>query len=219
MSQALLPLAVPKQLHDRRNNYDVTNTVDVSSMTAVRESVREVFLATYPEAAFDRIWLAFHDFQRLFTGALPGYRGCDTTYHDVQHTLDMTLAVARLIAGYESVAEDANKLGTARAELAIIIALFHDAGYIRAVEQDADAQNGAVFTRIHVSRSANFLRRYLTRIGLGHQVDLAANLVHFTGYEIDLRKLDVADARDIRCGCIVGTGDLLAQMADRKSVV
>ncbi|MEL7296373.1 MAG: hypothetical protein AAGJ86_01860 [Pseudomonadota bacterium] len=200
---------------DRRNNFDVTDRIDVSSMHAVRDAVRDLFLATYPHAAYDRVWLAFHDFQRLFTGRFPGYHGCDTTYHDVQHTLDMTLAVARLIAGYESVAKPEMQLGAARAELALIISLFHDAGYIRHIERDADIRNGAEFTRIHVSRSAAFLNDYLMSIGLGDQTELAAQLVHFTGYEIDLHKLSVGNARDIRSGCIVGTGDLLAQMADR----
>ncbi|MEM7611147.1 MAG: hypothetical protein AAF270_05685 [Pseudomonadota bacterium] len=206
---------VPRSLQDRRNNYDVTDTVNVSSMADVRDAVRAIFLATYPDAAFDRIWLAFHDFERLFTGRYPGYHGCDTTYHDVQHTLDMTLAVARLIAGYEATAEPSLQLGPARAELSLIISLFHDAGYIRHEEHDADVRNGAEFTRIHVSRSADFLSSYLQRVGLGQAIDVAIQLVHFTGYEIDLRRLDVGDARDIRSGCIIGTGDLLAQMADR----
>lgn len=202
-------------LRDRRNNYDVSDQVNVSDMHAVREAVRDLFLITYPHAAFDRVWLAFHDFERLFTGRFPGYHGCDTTYHDVQHTLDMTLAVARLIAGYESLADDTRKLGAARAELALIISLFHDAGYIRHEEHDADIANGAIFTRTHVTRSAQFLASYLQRIGLGHSAGLAEQIVHFTGYEIDLHQLDIDDPRDIRSGCIIGTGDLLAQMADR----
>ncbi|MEN7343027.1 MAG: hypothetical protein AAAFM81_08780 [Pseudomonadota bacterium] len=206
---------LPRPSQDRRNNHDVTDTVDVSSMTDVRDAVRAIFIDTYPFAAFDRLWLAFHDFERLFTGRFPGYFGCDTTYHDVQHTLDMTLAVARLIAGYESVAAEDLQLGAARAELAIIISLFHDAGYIRHHERDAHVRNGAEFTRTHVSRSADFLTHYLNRIGLGDQVPLATDLVHFTGYEIDLRGLAVGNPRDIRSGCIIGTGDLLAQMADR----
>ncbi|MEO0576520.1 MAG: hypothetical protein AAF004_13735 [Pseudomonadota bacterium] len=204
-----------QRLRDRRNNYDVSDQINVSDMHAVREAVRDVFLTTYPQAAFDRLWLAFHDFERLFTGRFPGYHGCDTTYHDVQHTLDMTLAVARLVAGYELLAQGDKRLGAARAELALIISLFHDAGYIRHQQQDADIANGAVFTRTHVSRSAEFLTHYLQRIGLGHQVELAGQLVHFTGYEIDLHQLNIADPRDIRSGCIIGTGDLLAQMADR----
>jgi hypothetical protein len=103
---------------DRRNDYDVTNTVQVSDAVSVRNAVYELFSSTFPGASFDRIWLAFYDFERLFTGRFPGYRGCDTTYHDVQHTLDMTLALARLVAGYERSAEQHDRLGAKRAQMA-----------------------------------------------------------------------------------------------------
>ena len=86
---------------DRRNDYDVTNTVQVSDPAAVRNAVHALFAETFPGMSFDKLWLAFYDFERLFTGRYPGYKGCDTTYHDMQHTLDMTLALARLVAGYE----------------------------------------------------------------------------------------------------------------------
>jgi hypothetical protein len=104
---------------DRRNDYDVTNTVQVSDAVSVRSAVYELFSSTFPGASFDKIWLAFYDFERLFTGRYPGYRGCDTTYHDVQHTLDMTLALARLVAGYERSAEQHDRLGAHRAQMAI----------------------------------------------------------------------------------------------------
>ena len=84
---------------DRRNDYDVTNIVQVSDPVAVRNAVYELYSETFPGAPYDKIWLAFYDFERLFTGRYPRYRGCDTTYHDMQHTLDMTLALARLVAG------------------------------------------------------------------------------------------------------------------------
>ena len=86
---------------DRRNDFDVTNSIQVSDPVAVRNAVHDLFHETFPGASFDKLWLAFYDFERLFTGRYPGYLGCDTTYHDVQHTLDMTLTLARLIVGYE----------------------------------------------------------------------------------------------------------------------
>ena len=57
---------------DRRNDYDVTNTVQVSSPAAVRNAVHEIYTSTFPGAAFDKLWLAFYDFERLFTGRSPG---------------------------------------------------------------------------------------------------------------------------------------------------
>jgi hypothetical protein len=200
---------------DRRNDFDVTNTVQVSSPAAVRDAVRELFDHTFPGASFDALWLAFYDFERLFTGRYPGYHGCDTTYHDMQHTLDMTLALARLITGYEKTAESDERLGAQRAQMTIITSLFHDSGYIRHEQRDKNFQNGAVFTLQHVSRSADFLRSYLPDLGLSRDVAVSGMIVHFTGYEIDLDSIELDDPRDAICGHFLGTADLIAQLADR----
>jgi len=177
--------------------------------------VHELFAETFPGMSFDKLWLAFYDFDRLFTGRFPGYKGCDTTYHDMQHSLDMTLAVARLVAGYERSVEPKDRLGSSRAQMAIVTSLFHDSGYIRHEERDKDFSNGAEFTLYHVSRSADFLRRYLPELGMANDVGVSSMIVHFTGYELDLDKIELDDPRDIICGHLIGTADLIAQMADR----
>ena len=200
---------------DRRNDYDVTNTVQVSNPAAVRDAVNALFTQTFPGTSFDKLWLAFYDFERLFTGRFPGYKGCDTTYHDMQHTLDMTLALARLVAGYERSVEPPDRLGPRRAQMAIVTSLFHDSGYIRHETRDKDFVNGAEFTLYHVSRSADFLRRYLPELGLAKDVGVASMIVHFTGYELDLDDIELDDPRDVICGHLIGTADLIAQMADR----
>lgn len=200
---------------DRRNDYDVTNTVQVCNPAAVRDAVHELFTETFPGLSFDKLWLAFYDFERLFTGRFPGYKGCDTTYHDMQHTLDMTLALARLAVGYERSVEPADRLGGGRAQMAVITSLFHDSGYIRHEVRDKDFSNGAEFTLYHVSRSADFLRRYLPELGMTKDVGISSMIVHFTGYELDLDKIELDDPRDIICGHLIGTADLIAQMADR----
>jgi hypothetical protein len=200
----------------RRYDFDVTNTVNVSDIEQVRTAVALLFTELWPEAAFDEIWLAFHDFRRLFDGEIPGYVGCDTVYHDTQHSLDITLATARLIAGYEKTVAPADRLGPERGMLGVICALFHDAGYIRDVDDD-QFNNGAEHTLWHVARSAKFLRNYLPGIGMSAQTYKATLLVHFTGYERDLDELQtqLADPLDCTLGCLLGTADLIAQMADR----
>ena len=200
---------------DRRNDYDVTNTVQVSNPVAVRDAVQTLFAETFPGMPFDKLWLAFYDFERLFTGRYPDYEGCDTTYHDMQHTLDMTLALARLVVGHETSVEPPDRLGAARAQMAVITALFHDSGYIRHQERDADFSNGAEFTLYHVSRSADFLRRYLPELGLARDAGVSSMIVHFTGYELDIDEIELDDPRDIISGHLIGTADMIAQMADR----
>jgi hypothetical protein len=198
----------------RRNDFDVTNTVQVSSTAAVAAAVRDLFLSTWPGESFERVALAFEDFDKLFTGRMPGFHGVDTVYHDRQHSLDMTLATMRLLVGYERQAEPSRRLGAARAVMALVTALFHDAGYIRESD-DQQHHNGAEFTLYHVTRSARYLARFLPAVGMDNWVPVATRIVHFTGYEMNLNRIQLADPRDRKVGHLLGTADLIAQMADR----
>jgi hypothetical protein len=198
----------------RRNDYDVANTVQVSSTAAVTAAVRDLFAIAWPGESFDKVATAFDDFEKLFTGRMPGYHGVDTLYHDRQHTLDMTLAMARLLVGYERSVESRLRFGAERVVLALVTSLFHDAGYIREFD-DRQHSNGAEFTLYHVTRSARFLARYLPSVGLEAWVPIATRIVHFTGYEIKLNLIQLADPKDRKLGHLLGTADLIAQMADR----
>lgn len=198
----------------RRNDFDVTNSVQVSSTAAVSMAVRELFAAAWPGESFDRVALAFEEFDKLFTGRMPGYHGVDTVYHDRQHSLDMTLAMARMMVGYEGSVDVAERFGAERAVMALAVSLFHDAGYIRESD-DRTHRNGAEFTLYHVTRSARFLTRFLPTIGMQDWVPTAVRVVHFTGYEIALKDIELADPRDRKLGHLLGTADLIAQMADR----
>src|SRR5712692_6648410 len=144
-------------MHDlRRNDYDVTNSVQVSSTAAVTGAVRELFTAAFPGESFDRVATSFEEFDKLFTGRMPGYHGVDTVYHDLQHSLDMTLAMARMMVGYESTVPALDRFGAERAVMAVATSLYHDAGYIQEFD-DRTHRNGAEFTLYHVTRSARFL--------------------------------------------------------------
>ena len=198
----------------RRSDYDVTNTVQVSSVAAVKRAVEELFTQTWPDGNVERLGTTFTDFGRLFSGQFPGYYGCDTVYHDVQHSLDDTLAMARLLAGYERTHAPEHRLGAERALLGLVVALFHDAGYIRQTD-DTKHRNGAEFTLTHVGRSAQFLARYLPSINMAEWVPVATQIVHFTGYELPFDQIRLDDPRDRKVGHLVGTADMMAQMADR----
>jgi hypothetical protein len=198
----------------RRSEFDVTNQIQVTEPASVASHVIRLYTETYGSSGSTRVLArAFNDFARLFRGKYPGYRACDTLYHDMQHTLDVTLTMARLINGHEQ-QHPQNTLGQARFTLGIIIALFHDSGYIRK-NNDHNAMNGAVYTLTHVTRSGEFLKEYLLRIGLGKFIDRAATLVHFTGYELNPDELTINDPKDKILGHLLGTSDLISQMSDR----
>jgi hypothetical protein len=200
----------------RRSDYDVTNTVRVSSPADVRDAVQSLFESAWPSAPFAPAARAFKDFELAFTGRMPGYFGVDTVYHDQQHTLDVSLAMTRLMVGYERThANTELALGAERAAVGLLLALFHDIGYLR--ERGEEARNGAEFTRNHVTRSARFMDYYLPTIGFAHWTRITSEIVHFTGYEraFDLIAQNVPDQRDIKLGHLLGTADMIAQMADR----
>ena len=201
-------------MQDRLNRNDVTNRVNVEDPQRVRDAVVTLLAARFPGSDFTALARAFDDLQALFEGRFPGYLACDTLYHDVRHTLDMTLAMARLIDGHERVCAPSERLGARRAALGVLVAMLHDTGYLRR-SSESDVANGAVFTKVHVTRSAEFAAAYLPQIGFGAEAELAARLVHFTGYEMELEDIRVADPRDRMVGCMVGTADLIGQMSDR----
>jgi len=199
----------------RRNDFDVTNTVQVSSAAAVKAAVQELFIQTWPDADLEPVTRSFEHFERLFAGEVPGFFGVDTVYHDRQHTLDITLAVARLIVGYERQQLPALRLGCERAIVGLIVGLFHDMGYLRRADDSRQYRHGAELTRIHVSRGARFLEAYLPTLGLGRWAPIAAEIVHFTGYEVPFSQIAVSDPLDVKLGHLIGTADMIGQMADR----
>jgi len=201
-------------MQPRLNQNDVTNRVNVEDSRQVRDAVAALFGARYPGADLSALVRAFDDVSLLFDGNYPGYLRCDTLYHDARHTLDMTLAMARLTDGHDRVHPGAGALGARRAVLGVVIALLHDSGYMRR-SSESHIENGAIFTKVHVSRSADFLSRYLPTIGYGAEAETAARLVHFTGYEMDVDDIKVADPKDRMLGHMVGSADLIGQMSDR----
>ena len=197
----------------RRSDYDVTNRVQTTDPRDIRKEIGRIFQNLYPGSSDAAIARAIEDAARLFRGEYPGYTACETGYHDLQHTLDVTLAMARIMAGYirqghgPTIDQDLFSFG-------IAAALFHDAGYIRRIG-DTRHLHGAEYTKIHVTRSGRFLRRYLPRIGLERFADAAAPTVHFTGYEIPTQNIRVPAPVFRLIGNMLGTADIIAQMADR----
>lgn len=197
----------------RASHMDVSNAVDVTDPTAVGVIVRDMLGARYPDIDLGLIDTLITDFARLYRGQFPGFRACDLNYHDLQHVLDVTLAMARLIEGYEMSHGPDQQLGSHMALIGIACALYHDSGYIRRT-RDTKHQNGGAYTKTHVSRGARFMAEYLPTVGLGHIAPVCQRLVHFTGYELNPQEIE-SDSREERVlGTLLGTADLIAQMAD-----
>jgi hypothetical protein len=198
----------------RGNNFDVSNSVDVTNPVAVNDEVARIYTRLYPGCSAEAIDRAFGDLDRLYRGEFPGYHPCDTPYHDIQHVLDVTLAMARLMDGYERMEGDWKRFGSPLFRVGVVTALFHDVGYVRALD-DTEHRNGAELTLTHVARGSRFLRSYLPSIGMGEMAEAIAALIHFTGYEIPVAKIQLPSLRYRLLGTLLGSADIIAQMADR----
>lgn len=199
----------------RLSHYDVTNTVKVSDPREVGREVCRLLRGLHSDLDLQPVLKAFETFIHAYAGNFPGYHGCDTCYHDVQHALDVVLAMARLLDGHERSVPSRSRLGPDRLRLGVICALFHDVGYLRRTEE-THVHNGAELTRRHVTRSGEFLRDFLPTVGHADDAKLAQALVQYTGYEMPLDAVPVKGDKNRRLGFLLGTADLLAQMADRE---
>jgi hypothetical protein len=198
----------------RRNEYDVTNRVRTTEPGQVSAEVMRLYRGLYDGKPSRAIARAFADIGRLYRGAHPEYHPCDTEYHDIQHVLDVTLAMARLMDGYERSRNGAPALDRECYALGVTMALYHDFGYLRR-RSDRRHRYGAEYTITHVSRGAAHLRSYLPRIGLSRYARAGATLVHFTGYERPVESIRIHQTLLRRVGHMLGTADILAQMSDR----
>ena len=198
----------------RRNEYDVTNRINTTDPQAVYGEVNRIYLDLYSDLLDDTIGHAFEDVSRLYRGEYRGYRACDTAYHNLQHTLDVTLAMARLMDGYERSRERTQSIAARLFCFGIVTALFHDIGYLRH-SHDTRHENGAEYTLRHVTRGARFLDQYMREIDMLDLAVPAARIIHFTGYEMPLEQIDLPDPLLRRIGNMLGTADIMAQMADR----
>ena len=181
---------------------------------SVGGEVARLYKALYQRTSAGPIEQAFDDLSGIYLGKHPDYKPCDTEYHDLQHVLDVTLAMARLMDGYERSRNGFEPLPADLYVVGVVVALFHDFGYIRR-RGDRRHKYGAEYTLTHVSRGSVFLRGYLHRIGLGQYARAAGQLVHYTGYERPAETIRVSDPILRRVGHILGTADIIGQMSDR----
>ena len=197
----------------RRSDFDVSNRINTTDPVCVKLEVTRIHQGLY-QVECPALVRAFDDLVRLYYGQYPGYARCDTQYHDLQHVLDVTLAMARLVDGYQRTRGQAPPIDRELFQLGIICALFHDCGYIRR-STDRRHRNGAAYTTTHVSRGGKFLKGYLPELGLGKYADVAGSVLHFTGYERAVDTIRLEDPMLRLVGSLLGSADIIAQMSDR----
>ena len=198
----------------RRNDFDVSNRINTTDPVCVKLEVARIHQSLYARAHDRALARAFDDVTALYRGENAAYEKCDTEYHDLQHVLEVALAMARLVDGYERSRGDAPAIGSRLFQFGILCALFHDSGYLRR-RGDRRHRHGAEYTRVHVSRGARLLRDYLPSIGFAEFASVAGPVLHFTGYERPVATIRLPRPIFRLLGSLLGSADIIAQMSDR----
>ncbi len=155
---------------------------------------------------------AYADVFHLFNGEYPGYKGCNTLYHDLRHTMAVFLAMARLMHGYA--AYEKSSFTDKEINIGLIGALMHDTGYQQTI--DDTEGTGAKHTLIHVQRSIDFVHHlYKDDEYFSDSLVCFQNILNCTGLKEKVKEIEFARPVIRLLGLMLGTADLLGQMADR----
>lgn len=196
------------------NQSDVTGRVNLASPPAVADAVCGILARRY--AGFDEALVrqGFIDIEDAFWGRRPGLLPCDTPYHDLRHSLGTALLMTRMVDGFEtSHGADVPALGRDEGTLAVLLALFHDIGFLR---RDSEAHmNGACLVHDHEQRGVDFMRTYLAKGPFARFAD-QAELIHATNFALPIADTLCGLPRELFViGQMLGTADLVSQMGGR----
>jgi len=199
------------QNNDRHNFQQISLLVDMNSLDNVFEEVKTLYLDMFNQGDLSSLVAVFEDVVSLFRGRFSGYKACDTPYHNIKHTTDVFLAMARLMHGAHIAGIKMEENDT---RMGLIAALMHDTGYML---RDSDSlSNGARLAPMHVRRSVDFMTLCLTQNGFPKdQISQTTKIILFTEHENADGIQSGLSKKQHLLGNMMASADLLGQTADR----
>ncbi len=194
-------------------NYNMVapHAIDTENPSAVAEGLKAIFSACGEEGSFPLIDRAVADVAKMFSGDWPGYQAIDMEYHDLDHTLQVTVCMALLLKGLHQTS-DAPLLGKRERELALLAALLHDTGFLK--EYGDVSGTGAKYTFVHEKRSCAFARRYLSAQGVTQpEIEDICSAVMCTGPRNHIENVPFQRDEARLIALLLVSADYLAQMS------
>jgi hypothetical protein len=185
--------------------------IDTRDSSLVQAEVQKVYLEMFPDGDRTYVPTIFQWARGWFTGGYRDYQAIDVQYHDLEHTMQGVLCMARLLRGLK--AQKQKPILTQRlAELGLLAILMHDTGYLKK-RGDKDG-TGAKYTLTHVDRSIDFAGEQMRANNFSESEVLAVqNMIRCTGVNVKLDSVKFNNELERVVGYCMGTADLLGQMA------
>jgi hypothetical protein len=185
--------------------------VNTKNAQEVESEVLEIYRSLFPTADPSVVSRAFLWVNQCFNGRYADYQPIDARYHDLEHTLQGTLCLARLLHGRHQT-ETTPSLTDHWFELSLLAILFHDTGYLKKKEDTEGT--GAKYTMTHVSRSADFAQAFLEEKRYSPEsIQAVRNMIRCTGVNADLGSIPFQSEIERTLGFALASSDLLGQMA------
>ncbi|MFT5700246.1 MAG: hypothetical protein ACI8ZB_003118 [Desulforhopalus sp.] len=164
-----------------------------------------------PEFDTELLKEVHRDLNTFFRGTHPDFQENTMPYHNLRHSILVVLASARLFHGLYC---NHVRISAATLFKGLLAAYFHDSGMLL-LENDP-ATSGTEYIADHESRSIAFLTKYAKEKRFGTNIiSDCATIINYTKLESD-PALFAFHTHEIQiAGQVVGSADILAQMADR----
>jgi hypothetical protein len=185
--------------------------VNTRDPLSVESEVQAAYAEMFPDGDREFVPTVFRWVVSWFSGQYRDYQAIDTRYHDLEHTMQGTLCMARLLL--ERHRHQAKPRLTQRMmELGLLAMLAHDAGYLK--KRDDTEGTGAKYTLTHVDRSVDFVGELMLANDFPlKEIPAAQNMIRCTGVNAKLDTIQFQDPLERLVGFALGTSDLLGQMA------
>jgi len=144
--------------------HQISTFINMESPEDVLEETKKTASMTVSGCDEEALTSTFFDVLSLFQGTYPGYLVCDTYYHDLKHTTDTLLAMARIMHG---ATVEGLHFSRRQITLGLISALMHDTGYILKYGEKGP---GARYTQTHIQRSVDFMEGYFSLNGFQRMI-------------------------------------------------
>lgn len=187
-------------------------SIQTDDISAVESAITDIGKACFPDQKLSRIRNLMKEVEELYAGNIHPYQASDMAYHDLEHTLQVTLCWARM---FTSLKEHKPEYPVVYADflLGIAACLLHDTGYLK--ETDDPSGTGAKYVLIHEHRSCQISRRFLMRMNWPDTaISVAQRLIASTGPRAVIDGIPFISPTEKTLAQMLATADFLAQMAD-----
>jgi len=193
------------------NNKDLSNIFEGIHQGTPLDEILHLAQIIAPDFDTDLLQEVHRDLTAYFTGTHPDFRKNTMPYHNLRHSILVVLASARLFHGLHC---NHVRISAATLFKGLLAAYFHDSGMLL-LESDS-VKSGTEYIVGHELRSIDFLTKYAEEKDFGSKmINDCKTIINYTNLQNDPAIFDFHTHEIQIAGQVVGSADILAQMADR----